>query len=365
MSSTNQQSVMIIAHSFAQKNGGIARVARLMAKVLADLKIPTSLLELAGDDSTPLFGHQRDPCQNSKATLLRKARKYARKHTHVIFDAPNRARILPLLWPHQMHTMTFCHGIEVWENAHPSWIKAAKNSQILLCNSKHTKTQALALHPELKHMQVCPLATEEDTSPPSGVISKSTGSSVPTVIIVARMAADERYKGHQELIEAWPEIVDAIPEARLQIIGSGDDAPRLQAIVQASPSSQQINFLGMLSEEALQQHYASSALFAMPSRNEGFGLVYIEAMRHALPILTSTQDAGQELITDGETGITVDLDTPGELAKKIIANLSNREKLRTIGQQGQAHWQQCHSYDSFKETFSKQLNVFMQAVALK
>ncbi len=351
--------IALAAYSFAAGNGGIARVARLMALTLTKQNVKCQLLEYSGSNSSPLFGLERRACNDSKLQMLLEARRLSRKNTHFIFDSPNFAQLTSKLWPRKPKVMTFCHGIDVWENARRPWLQAAQNSDILLCNSNYTKQRAQNLHSGLNSLQCCPLATEEDSLPEQ--LDSSTSSENLDVIIVARMATDERYKGHQELIEAWPKVTQRIPLAHLKIIGVGDDQARLKAFADQGGASKNITFLGKVSELELQQLYQNSALFAMPSRNEGFGLVYIEAMRNALPVLTSLQDAGQELIKDGQTGITVDLDQTNELANKLINYLGDPQKLKEIGLAGQKHWQQQHTFTSFEKKFELYLNAFINS----
>ena len=92
-------------------------------------------------------------------------------------------------------------------------------------------------------------------------------------------------------------------------------------------------------------------VFAMPSRVEGFGMVYVEAMRQGLPVIASMQDAGQEVNIDGETGRNVDLNRPGALESALVELLSDADHARRMGEAGRRHWNRAFRYSNFKERF--------------
>ncbi len=131
--------------------------------------------------------------------------------------------------------------------------------------------------------------------------------------IVARMSSAERYKGHDELLEAWPIVKAHLPDARLVCVGDGDDLPRLQQKAHELGIGSETIFTGFVSADELHGWYDAASVFAMPSRGEGFGLVYLEAMSHGLPCIGSVHDAAGEIIDDGVTGHLVDQSDPREL----------------------------------------------------
>jgi phosphatidylinositol alpha-1,6-mannosyltransferase len=101
------------------------------------------------------------------------------------------------------------------------------------------------------------------------------------------MSADERYKGHDQILDAWPVVRSRIPDARLVIVGDGDDAPRLRAKAASLGLAASVLFTGFVTEAQLAALYQKASVFAMPSREEGFGLVYLEAMARGVPCIGS------------------------------------------------------------------------------
>src|SRR5262249_26526402 len=154
--------------------------------------------------------------------------------------------------------------------------------------------------------------------------------------------------GHRELIACWPRVVAAVPQATLDIVGTGPDMAYLQEQVARSPAARQIVFHGYVPDAALEEHYASARVFAMPSRGEGFGLVYIEAMRHSLPVIGSVHDAASEVIRAGQTGYVINLDDPDELATRLIQLLQEPRQAQQLGQAGQQRWAEHFCYQAFR-----------------
>jgi phosphatidylinositol alpha-1,6-mannosyltransferase len=117
---------------------------------------------------------------------------------------------------------------------------------------------------------------------------------------------------------------------------------------------------GFVPDHALEACYAQATVFAMPSRGEGFGLVYIEAMRHGLPVIASVHDAAPEVVRDGQTGYTVNLDRPEELPERLIHLLKDRAHGQQLGQNGQRRWAEHYRYCHFQERFRPILLEFLK-----
>jgi len=139
----------------------------------------------------------------------------------------------------------------------------------------------------------------------------------PAVLMTSRLLKSEAYKGHQEMIEAWPQVTDRVPGAELWVCGDGDLRAELERRAVEVGVGRAVRFFGRVSEEEKSELLARSRCFALPSRGEGFGLVYLEAMRVGRPCLVSTQDAGREVVNPPEAGLAVDLSSPGEIAAAV------------------------------------------------
>jgi phosphatidylinositol alpha-1,6-mannosyltransferase len=106
-----------------------------------------------------------------------------------------------------------------------------------------------------------------------------------------------------------------------------------------------------VSEDELNRVLDGCTALAMPSRGEGFGLAYVEAMRHGVPVIGSVHDAAREVNVDGVTGFNVDLDRPGELSARVVQILSEPELARALGQGALQRWHEQMRYARFAERF--------------
>jgi phosphatidylinositol alpha-1,6-mannosyltransferase len=178
----------------------------------------------------------------------------------------------------------------------------------------------------------------------------------PSALIVGRMASDERYKGHDPLLEIWSDVAAAVPGAVLRIVGDGDDRPRLEQKAAALGLGADVSFLGRLDDEALEREYQRCTAFVMPSRDEGFGFVFVEAMRAARPCVGS-RGAATEIIADGETGLLVDPGDRMQLTQSIVRVLRDRAAAQAMGARGRLRFLDHFTEEQFRARFTALLPV--------
>ncbi len=138
------------------------------------------------------------------------------------------------------------------------------------------------------------------------------------LMTVARLAASEQRKGHDRVIAVMPKVVEAIPNATYLIVGDGDDRPRLEALVRDHGMADRVVFTGFVDD--LCEHYRLADLYVMPSRGDGFGIVFLEAACCGVPSLGSSDDAGGEVATRLGGRATASGD-PDRLAAAIVEGL--------------------------------------------
>lgn len=244
----------------------------------------------------------------------------------------------------------FLHGIEVWRPLAVRQTSVLRQASLLVANSDFTAKRAAAVHPWLGDIAVCPLALPPNALADAGD-AMTSDRIAPVVLTVGRLDPEERYKGHDELLAAWPHVCARVPGARLIIVGDGADAPRLREVARAHGVSHAVEFAGFVSADRLDELYRGAKVFAMPSRNEGFGLVYLEAMRHGLPCIGSIHDAATGVIEDGVTGRLVDQSDVPMLAETVAHLLLDGEACRRMGRAGAARLADRFSYPMFRARF--------------
>jgi phosphatidyl-myo-inositol dimannoside synthase len=352
--------VMLGADSLQCAANGIARVARLMARVLAEQaaagRIEAQAVVLSDARVQTDLGLPVRSASGSRARFLYDMHRGALDHSHFVYDFSGIARAHPRLPLLARPYLVFAHGIEIWEQARPDRLRSARRAAVLVANSAYTRARMTALHGGLSHAEICWLATEDDGAPPP-----RPAQAAPCALILARIDADGGYKGHRELIACWPEVAAAVPGARLLIAGGGPGEARVRGFAQASPARAAIEVLGFVEEPALDALFARASVLAMPSRGEGFGLAYAEAMRRGIPVIASVHDAGREINLDGATGFNVDLDRSETLPGALIRLLGDAALRERCGAAAQARWSEHFTYRGFRARFLPLLERLLDA----
>ncbi len=339
--------LVFIAESMDGRSGGIQRVAHLISKCLLEPSEYSVEIISAKELPTELKSSNIWSANNKKWLFWLKAVSVVRRADMVIYDHLGTARVHSFA-SKKAKSVAFIHGIEVWkETAPPKRLKTVEKMDYLITNSQFTKTKALEHLPVFKNAKVCWLSTLEDGHSKFEVPLNQRRAQV---VILGRMKSG-RDKGHEALIELWGDVLEKNADARLVIIGIGDDQERLKRLAESKEYAESIEFTGFLENEDVEKRLAQSKLLCMPSRGEGFGLVYIEAMRLGVPVIASIQDAGQEVNVDGETGFNIDLDKQSELIESINHVLSNQNEFEKMGKNALQRWEHSFNYKSFSDRF--------------
>jgi glycosyltransferase involved in cell wall biosynthesis len=126
-----------------------------------------------------------------------------------------------------------------------------------------------------------------------------------------------------DLIRAFAQVQRSLPRARLVVIGDGPEHARLRRLVQKLGLQGGVQLLGALPDDAaVRAYYRRAAVFCLPSVQEGFGIVLLEAMAAGLPIVATTAAAVPEVVPHGQAGLLVPPSDPEALAEALIALLS-------------------------------------------
>jgi phosphatidylinositol alpha-1,6-mannosyltransferase len=282
---------------------GVSALSREMARALP---APSVIVSLHDDsrtaDSSPV-GIEVRGARSSRTAFVAAALNAARhsgadatvvcSHLHL---APV-AKLVGFAAGGARPTVMLC-GIEAWTPLRRLERWALTTSEVAAI-SRHTVDRFKAANPLMRGLdvRVCHPGLPATGTPALGLSSMA--------LIVARMSAAERYKGHDALIEMWPRVVRRHPDAMLVVAGEGDDRPRLEARARDLGVARAVKFVGAVNDKALATLYEQCRFFVMPSRDEGFGLVFLEAMRAGKACIGGT-GAAAEIIDHSVTGFVVD-----------------------------------------------------------
>ena len=136
------------------------------------------------------------------------------------------------------------------------------------------------------------------------------------ILVVSRLTPR---KGIRFLIRAMKLLRGSLPErnTELMIAGGGDEEEALRTLAESEGASDQVRFLGRVPHEKLPDIYKQADIFCLPSLNEGMSNTVLEAIASGLPIVATVTGGTEELVTDGENGYFVEMESPEDLAEKL------------------------------------------------
>ncbi|MEY2410166.1 MAG: hypothetical protein QOF48_2836 [Verrucomicrobiota bacterium] len=132
-----------------------------------------------------------------------------------------------------------------------------------------------------------------------------------------RLDSRERAKGFDEVLECLPSLANEIPNIAYLIAGDGKDRGRLETKASELKVRERVVFAGRISEAEKAEHYRLADAYVMPSRGEGFGIVYLEALACGIPTVGSSTDGSREALRHGELGILVNPSNAREICEGI------------------------------------------------
>jgi len=290
-----------------------------------------------------LFGNQRIRFKGfgcSKTLFAMAAYRSSRRMRLILAAHPNLA---PVAWALQtIHRdarfVVIAHGIEVWSPLSRIRREALLHADLVLAPSTDTvqkiaQVQGVALE-RIRRLPWCLDPGFLADSHESELLRPREFPKGRVLLTVARLAANERYKGIDELIEVMPDLLSTTPDLHLVIVGDGDDLPRLQQRTVHLGISDRVVFLGSLDRHDLIACYRDCDIFALPSAGEGFGLVFLEAMALAKPVVGGAHGGTPDIIEDGVTGYLVQHGDLAQLQERLQRLLTDDLLRRRMGVRG-------------------------------
>ena len=162
----------------------------------------------------------------------------------------------------------------------------------------------------------------------------------PVTVCVSRLVPR---KGQDTLIRAWPEVLAAVPDALLLIVGGGRYRAALARLAARTGVARSVVFAGPVPWPELPAYYDAGDVFAMPCRTrrqgldvEGLGIVYLEASAAGLPVIGGDSGNAPDAIRPGETGYVVPGRRPAGLVAALVELLTDPAVARAMGEKGMA-----------------------------
>jgi len=222
------------------------------------------------------------------------------------------------------------HGLDVFNNClqdgalarsrRRASIAVYRDAAVVICISKKVQHILIEGMPVPFRSQVVYNGADPHLFSPPYSPARSIGNPGPELLVVANLIPS---KGQQLIFKAIHRIRSRFPDLRLRIIGDGPDRDRLHALAADLGIARHIEFLGRQSRAAVADAMRRCTVFVLPSRHEGLGCVYLEAMASANPVIGCRGQGIEEIIVHGENGWLIAPDGLEELVAALSLLLAS------------------------------------------
>ncbi|WP_097132932.1 glycosyltransferase family 4 protein [Pedobacter xixiisoli] len=227
----------------------------------------------------------------------------------------------------------FAHGIEVWDQL-PKWkVDFIRNKVEVWAVSNYTRDRMVNQH-HLKQNQLkvlnnslSPFLNFPTLFEKPKQLTEKYGLDIknPILYTLSRLSAAEKYKGYDTVIIALAELKKKGHHFTYLLAGKADETEKLRItqLVNTLNLTENVKLLGYLSDDELSAHFLLSDIFIMPSKGEGFGIVFIEAAAHGCQIIGGNTDGSTDALLNGKLGQMVNPNSEVEIINAIQTALAN------------------------------------------
>ena len=230
------------------------------------------------------------------------------------------------------------HGVEAWNLKRRAKIRALRAADRILAVSSYTRERIIQVQClSSDRVRVLPNTIQANAfqpAPQPDFLLKRHGIAPEKKVIltVARLADSEQYKGYDQILRALPRVLSAVPEAHYVLVGEGRDRARIEKLIMSLGLAPFVTLAGSVPQPELADYYNLCDLFAMPSKGEGFGIVFLEALACGKPVLAGNVDGSSEPLQRGRLGVLIDPENVGQIAESLIAILTKTYPLPILYQ---------------------------------
>lgn len=302
--------MLLLATELWRDHGGVERYMRIIAQILANESEQLHVLTLwdrhtdMPPDASAFIARC---CHGSKWKFCAEAFRLSRTgagHTTIVGHLAflPLALILQRLRLIQRYVLVL-HGIEAWCRLPWPYRIAARNASVVVATTKYTARE-FCFHNGLENanVRVIPLACTFLPPP----VRREAPDSLINLLTVTRLSASDTYKGVDTILLAIRQARQAGLQLMLDLVGSGSDKSRLERLACFLNIQDAVRFHGAVTDQRLEQLFRNSHVFVLPSKNEGFGIAFVEAMAAGLPCIGANHGGTPEVIERGETGFLIE-----------------------------------------------------------
>jgi phosphatidylinositol alpha-1,6-mannosyltransferase len=326
-------SVSLLATELYSTHGGVQAYMRRLAEILSEYNASRG----GGLDCVSLLDSEPVCSRHSGAVAYRTfegSRGSKARFTGQALQAGYRKRpclmvvghtgLTPVAWLLKRGHLTrsylvVLHGVEAWLKLGWADRIACRQAASIVSTTRFTADEFCRYNDISRDkIRIIPLAIADSLVEDNAGIGHSSAVGQLRVLTVSRLSTFDSYKGVDMLIDAVADARARNVDIQLKIVGSGDEAPILQRRAAERNLNGSVVFTGSVSDQQLSDLYRECDIFALPSKGEGFGIVFLEAMRYGKPCIGGNHGGTPEVIEPGVTGFLVDYGDVATLTQRLI-----------------------------------------------
>jgi len=329
------QRILFLNLTTFSQSGGIEKFNKCFLKGLSQIaaegSISSSSMSVYDDGSDEKY-YDNDlytGFKGKRAAFILRSVLAARNHDTIIVGHVNLAVVAILikkLFPAKK-IILIAHGIEVWEPLNRFKTALLRSADLILTVSNFTRQKMFSVQKiENKNIIVFPNTIDPFFAIPthfydSSHLNERYGIAAGDVVLftLARVSSSEKYKGYDVVLECLPEVLAKYPNVKYVIGGKYDaiEKERIDRMITDLKLDNAVKVIGFIKDEELVAHYQMADMFIMPSRKEGFGIVFIEAMACGLPVIAGNIDGSVDALMNGELGTLIDPRSKEEITREL------------------------------------------------
>ncbi len=252
-----------------------------------------------------------------------------------------------------------CHGIEVFQPLSGVKKKLLEKANTILAVSSFTKEQLISVQKiDGKKIHIFPNTLDPyfelpDSFDKPGNLQERYGVTDKHKILftLTRLNAAEGYKGYDKVIRSIPALLKKGYSVKYILGGKADvkEKDTVESLIASLGLQQHVTLAGYINENEVTDHYKLADVFVMPSKGEGFGIVYLEAMACGVPVIAGNKDGSTEALQFGKLGTLINPDSEQEME----AALQNVLEFNGNPRQLQTEMLQHFSFENFVNRLQK------------
>ncbi len=262
--------------------------------------------------------------------------------------------------------VVLAHGSELmpsnarWRRGVWRWMLryACENAQLVVANSEYTRKLVLEKAPGAKVVGI-PLAVDHVRFSPGDRDAAKRRYGVTNRVVISTVARLHAYKGHDLVLRSMAACDEHVRQKMTYLIaGKGPHKQKLEQQVKNLGLTQQVRFLGFVSDNALPDLYRASDLFLLCTREsaehqevEGFGLAFLEAQACGTPVIGTRTGGIPDAIKEGEGGWLVEQDDATAVSRHLSRLMDEPDIYKTAGTRARKRVEQECTWDRYVERF--------------